>query len=774
MLIKSLLKKIIIIGFILFIMCLGMVTYWWNNLPSVEELKEVKLQVPLRVYTHDGLLLGEFGEKRRNPVNIDEIPKQLINAVIATEDARFYSHPGVDIRSLLRAFVSLISTGEKGQGGSTITMQVARNFYLNRKKTFGRKFIEILLSLKIERNLTKEEILNLYLNKIYLGKRAYGVAAAAEVYYGKELHELNLAEMAIIAGLPQAPSSLNPINSPEKAKKRRQHVLERMLHYGYISESDLKEAAAMPITTKYHFTPIEIYAPYISEMARKEAVKIFGEEAYNMGLKIYTTIDSELQSNANKALIAGLQEYDKRHGFRKHKITSLEASNDNEIISHLKTYSFVEDMSPAYVKKIANNQVEILLPSGNDGIIKFEDMKWAKAEISQEENILGSIPQKPSDVLDVGNIIYVKNKLDNYYQLAQIPEVQGALISMDTRNGAIKALVGGYDYPRNNFNRVTQAKRQPGSTFKPFVYGAALEQGLTLATVINDAPLVETSSILGQEDWRPKNHTNKFNGPTRLRDGLTKSLNMVSIRILKTVGLENAVEFASRFGFDKNSLAVGNSLALGSVETTPLELTRGFAAFANGGYKVEPYFISHVTDINDKTIFMAKPYIAAENLAPRAVSPQVAFLVTSLLEGVMKNGTGRKAKVLNRSDLAGKTGTTNEQRNVWFVGYNPNLVTTTWMGFDDERKSLHEYGASTALPMWIKFMEYSKEKIPESYFSIPDGIVSAKIDPETGLLAQSLQSNAMFEYFIEGTVPTKEASLASHIVDEEESENELF
>ena len=686
MIIKKIIKfnsKILMTMLLLFILILiGLIIILDSRLPAVSVLKDIKLQVPLRIYSSDKKLIAEYGDKRCAPVSLAQIPQNLINAIVATEDHRFFQHPGVDLRGLVRATVSLILTGEKDQGGSTITMQVARNFFLTRKKTYLRKINEILLALKIEKELSKQEILELYLNKIYFGKHAYGVAAAAEVYYGVTLGDLSLAQTAMLAGLPQAPSTINPINSPQAALKRRNLVLDNMLIHKYINEQQYQAANAEQIETTYHGKTIELEAPYIAEMVRQELVDRFGDEIYDKGYEVVTTIDSNMQIAANVALNRALLEYDQRH----HK----------------------------------NN----LLPEEED----------------PDEDDEGSLE------------LSSKQKAATMYT----PEIEGALVAIQPNSGAIVSLVGGFNFHKSAFNRATQAERQPGSNFKPFIYGAALENGFTAATIINDAPIVQEGSQFTDE-WRPQNHTKKFYGPTSLRTGIIKSRNLVSIRLLQELGIDKAVEFIEKCGFTAQKLPKTLSLALGTNLVTPLELAAGFSVFSNGGYKINPYFIDSIFDYQGNILFKVAP---TEKIL--VIKPQTAYLVSSMLQDAITSGTGKKALQLGRKDLAGKTGTTSDHLDAWYTGYNRDLVVTTWVGFD-EPKSMHEYAVKTALPMWIYFMEKALQGRPETPPIPPNGLVTVKIDPKTGLLARPNQKDSIYEIFTQETVPTE---VAPHIVND--------
>lgn len=766
-----------------------LVIFLYTNaqLPSVEVLEDIQLQVPLKIYTADGKLIGEYGTKRRTPIDISEVPETMKLAILATEDRRFYQHSGIDFRGLLRAAVHLLLTGTKEQGASTITMQVARNFFLTRKKTFSRKLHEILLARKIEKELTKDKILELYLNKIYFGKRAYGIQAAAQVYYGKSVEELELAQIAMIAGLPQAPSAINPINNPEGALKRRGHVLKRMMHYGFISEKEYEEANQRPITAKYHGRVVDVEAPFVAEMARQQVYKMYGPKAYTGGFEAYTTINSELQTIARFSVQEGLLEYDKRHGYRG-PITHLDLSDDvdhQQWAKQLETYPHTDALTPALVLGTHETYFYALLPNQEKIKINLDSMQWAKKQITRLR--LGPSPKTVEEVISIGDVVYVEQE-DDKWIFSQLPEAQSALVSLHPKNGAILALVGGFDFNLSNFNRASKATRQPGSGFKPFVYAAALEKGFTAASVINDAPIVYMDENL-EGYWRPQNDTRRFYGPTRLRVGLTKSRNLVSIRLLQQLGIGSAIEIIERFGFSKSRLPRALSLALGTAQFSPVEIASGYAAFANGGYKVNPHILDRIENSLNQIIYKANPPIACPecdliletNLDPtpkfrnkidkliqispsdepsipaqKAIEPQTAYIMTSILQDAIQSGTGRKAKLLGRKDLAGKTGTTNNKLDAWYSGFNQSLVTTVWVGFDDPR-SLKEYGSQAALPIWMKFMGTALEDVPETRPEQPRGLVTVKIDPETGLLARPGQSNAMFEIFRKDTIPTRSA-----------------
>ena len=733
------------------------VLYALWQLPSIETLESAELQVPLRIYSRDHQLLAEYGDIRRNPLRIDQVPKPLILALIATEDRRFFEHQGVDLRGLLRAGLVLISTGTKSQGGSTITMQVARNFFLTRHKTFTRKLNEILLALKIEQELSKENILELYLNKVYFGKRAYGVAAAAEVYFGKNVQDLTLSEMALIAGLPQAPSAINPINNMKAAIARRDHVLKSMLSEGFISESTYQKAIASPLTTHYQGRNIDFKAPYVAESVRKSMVDRFGESAFTAGYSVYTTIDSHYQQYANTAVQDALLEFDKAHGYR--GPAAHVRLNATPISETLKSYPSYERLQPALIMKVTADEA-IAQTSTETVTIPWSHMEWAKKRVNNKREA-----ENPLELLTPGDIVYIQHSSRGTY-LGQPPEVGGALIAMDPRDGSVLAMVGGYDYQLTKFNRVTQALRQPGSVFKPFIYLSAFEQGFTPANVINDAPLVIEDPSLEEGFWRPRNDDRKFYGPTRLRVGLSTSKNLVTIRLLQLVGLDNFVALITRFGFSEKRLPRGLSLALGTLTTTPLEIATAYSTLANGGYRVTPYLIHHIEDYQGHIIEEIPHVTVCENCSPdsnpgiqpaeRIVAAQDAYLVTHILQDAIQVGTGKLAKSLGRHDLAGKTGSTNSHHDAWFSGYNHRLVATTWLGFDEPR-SLQAYASQLALPMWIRFMEKALNGMPESPVPEPSGLVRVKIDPNTGLLASPRQHNAIFELFKAGHLPSQEA-----------------
>ena len=740
--------------------------YLEPDLPDIDNLRDVRLQVPLKVLSQDGMLIGEFGEKRRNPLGFDQIPEQMVQAFLSAEDANFFHHPGVDYRGLLRAGLQLALTGKKKQGGSTITMQVARNFYLSRKKTYTRKLSEIFLALRIEKELSKQEILELYLNKIYLGHRSYGVGAAARVYYGKQVDELDLAQTAMIAGLPKAPSSFNPLANPPRALERRNYVLDRMLELNFISKAEHAAAAAQPITASRYAPDIEVEAPYVAEMVRAEMVERFDQDAYIGGYTVYTTLGSAEQTAANDAVRSALDAYSERHGYHGAEKSLQPLPEDPATLDAvLADRASVGRLRPAIVTAVEQTSATIYLGDGVVDSIEWDQMKWARAFVNTDR--LGPSPTKAADILQPGDLIRVKaveikveKKKQMAWRLAQVPRAAGALVALDPDNGAIRALVGGYDFYHSKFNRVTQAKRQPGSGFKPFIYSAALENGFTPASLINDAPVVfEDPSLEGA--WRPENYSGKFFGPTRLRYALTKSRNLVSIRLLRSMGVEAALQHAANFGFDPDELPHNLSLALGSADVTPLQMATGYAVLANGGYRVEPFFIERIEQDGAGLVFEAEPKTVCMDCeqtadstetdsahAPRVIDARNCYLMYSMMQDVIRQGTATKARELGRKDLAGKTGTTNDQRDAWFNGFNRHLVANAWVGFDDNSKlGRGEVGGRAALPAWMAFMRVALKDIPDEEPVMPPDMVTVRIDPNTGAKATAATEGAIFEIF---------------------------
>jgi len=714
-----------------------------SDLPDIKSLHHVQYQIPLSIYSKDKLLIAQFGEKKRIPFTMSQVPEQLVKAFLAAEDDSFFEHPGVDINGLLRAGLQLALTGKKMQGGSTITMQVTRNFLLNNEKTYTRKLKEIILALKIEQEYSKQQILELYLNQIFMGHRAYGIAAAAQVYYDKSLAELSLAEQAMIAGLPKAPSLYNPITNESRALQRRNYVLRRMFELNYISQQAYEGAQAQPSTAKLQTVIPDLLAPYLAEMVRQKMVEQYGDQAYIAGFKVYTTIQGTLQIAANQALMNTLHSYDERHGYRDKAASNL----NNAQIAEL---PIIGDTIPAVVMQANNSAATVRLQNNQTVKIPPENIRWTNRSLSA--------------VFKSGAVIRVRQLSNQSWTLAQVPAVEGAFVSLNPSTGAILALTGGFDFSRNKYNRATQSKRQPGSGFKPIIYTTALEEGYTPASLINDAPIV--IDVPGQEnEWRPENYSKRFYGPTSLREAITHSRNIISIRLLQQIGIEKAVATAQRFGFSEQQLPKTLSLALGSGDATPLQMARVYATFANGGFLVSPYYIERIESNDGEVVYQAKPKLACPECsndevtkkiyAPRIIAPRINFLMNSLLRDVVQRGTAMAAKELGRQDLAGKTGTTNEQRDAWFNGFTSNNVATAWVGFDDFSPLGNlETGGVTALPMWIEFMRTALAGVPEKPLEASPGIIKAYINPSTGLLTPASNKNGKWEYFQEEHAPT--------------------
>jgi len=767
----------------------GVYLYLSPSLPDVESLRDVKLQTPMSVYTREGDLIGRFGEQKRSPMLFDEIPKTFVMALLAAEDDGFFQHSGIDVMGLMRAVSELVITGQKGSGGSTLTMQVARNYFLTRERTFTRKFNEILLAIEIERALEKPEIFELYFNRVFLGHRAYGFDAAAQVYYGKSIVDLTLAQQAMLAGIPKAPSRNNPISGPDAGEARRNWILGRMLSLGYINRADHDGAVQSEVTADHHGAQLSFQAHYAAEMARQEMLELYGMAAYTEGFHVYTTLSSELQKTAQKTINSGLMTYDKRHGYRgperKLPATDLESEAAREYwISELTETAVIAGLEPAIVTTVNEDSVEIVLADSTRASIAWEN-GISQAAPYKNENSKGTAPQTPADVLSTGDLIRIAVDDEGNWQLAQVPAAQAALVALDPDNGAILSIVGGMGFEQSKFNRATQAERQPGSNFKPFIYSAALEAGYTAASIINDAPVVFQDSSL-EGIWRPENDGGKFYGPTRLRLALTKSRNLVSIRLLQQMGIQPVIDYAARFGFDTSRFAPDLSLALGTHAVTPLKLASAYTALANGGYRVEPYLLERVEDLSGEIVYQSNPLTVCRNceideypdpnqtelsmeeilaqqeaadspksnIAPRVMDARVNYIVDSILQDVITRGTGTRALVLQRGDIAGKTGTTNGPKDAWFSGYNRDVVTTTWVGFDDYTPlGKREFGGTAALPIWINFMREALKDSPDVERPIPAGIVTVRIDPDSGLLASGAQRNAIFEYFRDELVP---------------------
>jgi len=845
----------------------GAYYYLMPSLPSAETLREVELQTPLRVYTRDGRLIAQLGEKRRTPVVYSEVPEVLIQAFLAAEDDRFFEHPGYDYQGITRAAINLLRTGSRSQGGSTITQQLARAYFLTRERSFVRKAKELILALQIEREFSKEEILSLYMNKIFLGQRAYGVGAAAEVYFGKSLNELEVGEAATIAGIPKAPSALNPVSNVERATERRAYVLRRMLELRFIDQAQYDEAIESPVESRLYGPKVELKAPYVTEMVRAEMVRRYGLDAYTAGLKVVTTIDGRLQVAARTALRTALLEYDRRHGYRgpvtqnalarlasdiaarqepiqnadsdsaaPEPVPTDEATFDAITLNRmLREYPGGEDLHIAVVLATGkDNSADVFIREFGQVTVPWENLKWRPYI---DDNSVGAAPKSIDDITVTGDLIYLLHTEDKGWVLAQMPQVQGAFVALDPQDGATTALVGGFDFFASIFNRAVQTKRQPGSSFKPFIYSAALENGFTTATLINDAPVVFDDDAL-ETTWRPENYSRKFHGPTRLREALVRSLNLVSVRILRGTGIGPALHHIERFGLPASALPRNLSLALGSGGASPWELAAGYAVFANGGYRVEPYFIERVENSNGEAVFQADPtfvcdrcgtiwidgldpedsgnnvglngaeisvetitvdskaveiippdtvpvfddevpsytntaqmiahgqewrptpeetplfFTTLNNQAKRAITAENAYLIYDMMRDVIQRGTGRRARELGRRDLAGKTGTSNDRRDAWFSGFNGGIVGTAWVGFDQDRSlGAGEEGSRTALPLWKYFMKDALADAPTMIIARPPGIITARIVPESGLVAPAGYNGAIFELFREGHVP---------------------
>ena len=814
------------------------------DLPDVATIQDIQLQVPMKVFSIDGELISQFGEKRRIPLTIDDIPKKLIQAFIATEDSRYYQHPGIDPIGIVRAALVYASTGSAKQGASTITQQVARNFFLSREKTFIRKIKEVFIAIRLEQLLSKDEILMLYLNKISLGQRSYGVGAAAQVYFGKNVSELTLPEMALLAGLPKAPSRLNPVYSSENAKNRRNIVLRRMLDESYITQSEYDESIQAPVISKYHGAEITLSAHYVAEIARNKLIELYGSDrSYNEGFNVYTTITKTNQQAANKAVINNMHSYDMRHGYRGSEQTLWKAPaqpwTTEAIVAHLKEQPSYADLQPAVVTEVDDKSVKVLskTTAANIQEINWDGLKWARP--FKSDRYQGKPPKKASDILTVGEQIWVR-KIAGALTLSQYPDVSAAFVSLNPDDGAITSMVGGFSFAKSKFNRVTQAKRQVGSNIKPFIYSAALDNGYTLATLVYDTPINEWD---GNQAWRPKNSPAVYDGPIRLRRALGQSKNVISVRLVQDLGIPKVIDQLTKFGFNKKELPKSLSIALGSASISPLELATGYAIIANGGYKVEPYIIERIEDGYGNVLYQASPKtvckgcdtlyenqetsnqlfainntsplnnevcpiapISKDQIAESAISEDTAFLIRQLLHsGIFGggsiqhkthwNGTGwRAARAIQRQDMGGKTGTTNDSKDTWFSGFLGNTVATSWVGFDDFSRDLGrtsfnnnlgknqqaggEFGAQTAQPAWIEFMQTIALTEPVKDDLTPATISTARIDLKTGLLTKKTDYTTRFEYFKTDTTPTEYSPEDSYFDDDGSgkfnSDDELF
>ncbi|NKN32465.1 penicillin-binding protein 1A [Marichromatium bheemlicum] len=716
------------------------------ELPDVEQLRDVQLQEPLRVYSADGALIGEFGVQRRRPVRYRDVPALVVQAVLATEDSRFFEHRGIDLMGLARASLSYALTGEKTQGGSTISMQLTRNFFLTREKTFARKLAEVLLTLHVERTLTKQQILELYLNKIFFGHRAYGISAAAALYYDKPLEALTLPEVAMLAGIPQAPSSNNPVTDPARALERRNHVLGRMHALGYIDTPRYEQAIRTPDRARLHRRLPDLEAGHVAEMARQEIIEHYGEAALGHGYRVITTLDTRLQRAAQGAVREALHDYDRRHGYRGAEARiALAGRTEAALDALLAAHPPLGGLRAALVTAVSAGAAELYLGRGERARLDLGAVAWARPLI--DENRRGRRPRRVSDVLTVGDLVRLSRAEDGNWRLDQLPAVAGALVSIDPRDGAVRALIGGYDFAASKFNRALDMRRQPGSSFKPFIYAAALAEGWTPASLVRDGPV----ELPRGSRWNPQNADRRALGPIRLRPALARSRNLATINLLQSVGVEDAKRYLERFGFALVDNPVGLSLALGTVELSPVSLAEGYAVFANGGYHVHPHFIRRIEDGEGHVIFEAMPPRACDDCwyrreaqasrpaapsvaAEQVIDPRIAYQLTSMLRDVIEVGTGRRARVLGRADVVGKTGTTNDLRDSWFAGYQADFVTIAWMGFDDfSELGRGEYGGVAALGMWVEFMRQALAERPELRLAPPRGMVRVRIDPARGV-----------------------------------------
>ncbi|MBI2960631.1 MAG: penicillin-binding protein 1A [Betaproteobacteria bacterium] len=733
------------------------------NLPSIEALTDYQPKIPLRVYTADGVLIGEFGEERRSVVRIEEVPAIMKKAILAAEDERFYQHTGVDYLGVLRAAYSNLASGGKRQGASTITMQVARNFFLSSEKTLTRKLYEALLAFKIEASLAKDQILEIYINQIYLGQRAYGFAAAAQTYFGKTLAQLNAAEAAMLAGLPKAPSSFNPVVNPGRAKQRQLYVLRRMGELGYLSEEQLAEAHKAPLAVKRDIDDFKVHAEYVAEMVRQMLHERYPEAVYSRGFRVYTTVVKADQEAAYAAVRRGLLDYDRRHGYRgpegyvdANELGEGEDAYEEALADHADS----DDLLAALVLAASPAEVRAWRRGGEVVSISGEGLKFAARALGDK-----ALPNKR---IRRGAVIRIARDDRGRWQIQQLPEVEGAFVSLHPQDGAVRALVGGFDFQRNKYNHVTQAWRQPGSSFKPFIYSASLEKGFTPATVINDAPVVVDAALTGGQVWEPKNYDGKYEGPMRMRTALAKSKNMVSIRILQAIGTQYAQDYVTRFGFDADKHPPYLTLALGAGSVTPWQMARAYSVFATGGYRVEPYLISKIVDDRGNVLAQAQVRQAGDE-SLRVIDPRNAFVMDSMLHDVVRHGTAARAMSLGRHDLAGKTGTTNDFVDAWFAGYHPMLAGVAWVGFDQPRRlGGGETGSAAALPIWINYMARVLPGVPEIFMTLPEGIVRATVG-DSGL--QSPEGRA--EFFYRENLPPEQGAVST-LRSPEEIKNQLY
>ena len=739
----ALLLSAVAAGILVFVFIIVIV---YPTLPSLEVLTDYQPKVPLRVYSSEGLLIGEFGEERRAVIKIGAVPKPMRDAILAAEDERFYQHGGVDYVGVIRAALSNFVSGGARQGASTITMQVARNFFLSKEKTLTRKFNEMLLAFKIEHSLTKDQILELYVNQIYLGQRAYGFASAAQIYFGKTLDQLSTAEMAMLAGLPKAPSSFNPVVNPKRAKLRQQYVLRRMRELNFISDEQWQTADKQALTIKKSVNEFAVRADHFAEMVRQALYERFKDEAYTGGYRVYTTLSATHQAAANAAVRKGVIDYDHRHGYRgvESYVELGPQPTDEDFEDALQDEAESDDIYPALVLDVGPRAVKVYRKGGETLEVSGDGLKFAQKMLGDKAPANQRVRR--------GAIIRIQKGETEHWQITQLPQVEAALVSVDPLDGAIRALVGSFDFGRNKYNHVTQALRQPGSSFKPFIYSSALEKGFTPATIINDAPLVFDASQTGSEPWAPKNFDGKFEGPMRMRTALVKSKNLVSVRILQAITPQYAQDYITRFGFDAKYHPPYLTMALGAGNVTPLQMVGAYGVFANGGFRVAPYFITRVEDIKGNVVMQAHPERAGET-AKRVIDQRNAFIMSSMLGDVVRMGTAARAMQLGRTDLAGKTGTTNDFIDAWFCGFGTGLVAVAWIGFDNPRTLGHnETGGQAALPMWMAYMGKVMKGVEEQPRQAPEGVVQARIDAESGLRDPG---GRVVEYFYHEFLPAE-------------------
>ncbi len=780
----------------------GAYYYVEPSLPEAAELSQIEIQIPLTVYSRDGRLIAQFGEQKRTPVEFAAIPKLVVDAFLAAEDDTFFEHPGIDYPGIARSAVNLavnylVAEDERVPGASTITQQVAREFLLTKDYSLVRKFREQIMAIRIEHEFSKEEILELFLNTTFLGQRSYGVVAAARSYFDKDLDQLSLAEAALIAGIPQGPSILNPVSNPDAARNRRSYVLRRMLDLGMITRQEHDAAAIVPVLPTLYGVNIELNAPYVAEMVRGEMLRRYGGAAYTAGLRVTSTIDSRLQRASNVAIHDALVAYDQRHGYRG-PLAQIELADDEHdpavLREILADYAPLREYESAVVVDVGMQSATVYTPYRGFVELGFEAMSWARRYVSDDEQ--GPAPSTVADVVARGDIIRIRAGADGSFEFVQIPEVQGALASLDPDDGAIVALNGGFDFNLDNFNRATQSLRQPGSAFKPFTFSAALENGFTVASIVTDSPLT-LDGTEQEQVWRPRNSGDRWYGDVPLRKVLEQSINVAAVKVVQKVvqdaGFGAVVDHVRRFGFSEVATPRSLAIALGAGSVSPVELAQGYAVFANGGYRIEPYFIQRVEDSSGQVLFAAKPRFAcaecdaaqaveapsepavaglvdsvtelypAVRRAERIISPQNTYLVTDMMQGVIRNGTGRRARALERTDLAGKTGTTNDDRDTWFAGFNADLVAVTWVGFNDNRPlGRGEEGARTALPMWISFIGDALADSPTHLREQPPGIVEVRINPANGMSASPRNPNVVIEKFQIGHIPPREQDTFSN------------